>query len=187
MNRLITAKDVAKRDGMVSVGAWIRAAAGRQVQLKRIKVAWDGRTVHGEPVQAFVDFGRLLAQCPVCGRHEYVDPDEPIFYCTTCGNDGSAAARPVQFPEDWQRVEAALLAREIVPGFGRNDIERAYNSKPTGLPREWRPGTTADQLELENNPPPPAEEQPIEEAPTDEGEEETPPQEEDDQLKKGGE
>lgn len=153
MDRLITAKDIARRDSMISVGAWIRAASGRNAQLRRIPVAWDGRTINGDPVQAFINTGRVLAQCPICGRHEYVDPDEPVFYCTTCGNGGSVAARPVIFPADWSRIEAALLVREIEPGFGRNDIERVMNAKPLGLPREWRPGTTADELEQENNAP----------------------------------
>lgn len=148
--RLITAKDIAKRDSMINVGAWIRAASGRQVALKRITCAWDGRTVNGEPVQAFVNAGRILAQCPICGRHEYVDPAEPIFYCTTCGNGGSVAARPVKFPDDWERIEAALLAREIMPGYGRNEIEQVMNATPVGLAREWRPGTTAEELEAEN-------------------------------------
>lgn len=173
MERLVTAKNIARRDSMVSVGAWIRSASARQVSLKRIPCAWDGRTVNGEPVQAFVDFGRVLARCPICGRHEYVDPDEPIFYCTTCGNGGSVAARPVEFPPDWPRIEAALLARDIILGYGRNEIELVMNSQPVGLPREWRPGTPADVLELENNPPivleePPAEELPVEETPAEE-------------------
>lgn len=150
MNRLITAKDIARRDNMISVGAWIRSASARQVTLKRIAVAWDGRTVNGEPVEAFINTGRVLAQCPVCRRHEYVDPDEPIFYCTTCGNDGSVAARPVVFPADWDAISAALLARDIVPSYGRNDIEKVMNAQPVGLPREWRPGTTVDELLAEN-------------------------------------
>jgi ribosomal protein L37E len=153
MNRLITAKDIAKRDNMIGVGAWIRSASARQVQLKRITVAWDGRTVNGEPVQAFVNTGRVLAQCPICGRHEYVDDQEPIFYCTTCGNGGSVAARPVEFPEDWGEIKAALLKRPIVEGFGRNEIEKVLNSKPENLARDWRPGVKAEELEEENDPP----------------------------------
>lgn len=150
MNKLITAKDIAKRDNMISVGAWIRSASARQRQLKRIVVAWDGKTVNGDAVTAFVNFGRVLAQCPNCGRHEYVDEQEPIFYCTTCGNNGSVAARPVEFPEDWESVKAALLKRPIVAGFGKDEIEKMLNSKPENLPRDWRPGISAETLEAEN-------------------------------------
>jgi hypothetical protein len=149
---LISAQDIAKRDRMTSVGAWIRGVSGRHKQEGKLPAMWDGKTISGAPVAAFVDHGRILAQCDICGSHEYVDPDNRIFYCMGCGNNGSTAARPVEFPDDWAQIEAALSARPIVEGFGRDWIEKVMRSTPgiADLARAWRPGVSAAQLEAEN-------------------------------------
>lgn len=152
MNRLVTANDIAVRDGFLTVEEWIRNISAMLVQKRALRVKWDGRTVGGNPVQPLVDYGRVLAKCDVCRNPEYVSPKSPIFYCMRCGNNGSGIARPVQFPDDWERIEAALVARPIVEGFGRNWVEAVLQSKPKypELPREWRPGITVDTLEKEN-------------------------------------
>jgi hypothetical protein len=114
---------------------------------------WDGKTVSGAPVLAFVDHGRILAQCDVCGSHEYVDADTRMFYCMGCANNGSIAARPVDFPTDWAQIEQILSARPIVEGFGRDWIEKVMRAIPgvAGLARTWRPGVSAATLQAEND------------------------------------
>lgn len=152
MNRLFTANDDAKRKRMASVTSLIRSMSVQAAQRGKITFPWDGRSVAGSSVQAFVNFGRWLAQCDRCGNHEYVDPDTPIFFCANCGNGDSRAARPVEFPPDRERIEAALMARPIVLGVGSDDMQRTMNGFPQleGLAREWRPGVSADELEKEN-------------------------------------
>lgn len=152
MNRLFTANDDAKRKRMASVTSLVRSMSVQAAQRGKIAFPWDGRSVAGAPVEAFVNFGRWLAQCDLCGNHEYVDPDTPIFFCANCGNGDSRAARPVEFPFDREQIEATLMARPIVPGVGKDDVQRAMNGFPAieGLGREWRPGVSAKDLEKEN-------------------------------------
>jgi hypothetical protein len=149
---LITALDVAKRDRVGSVTAWIRSVSAKFMQNGKLGAVWDGRTVSGSAVEAYVSAGRVVASCDLCGNSEYVDPQTPVFYCLGCGNGNSNAARPVKFPDDWTRIKAALEARPLVPGMGRNEIERTLRSKPVikGLGRNWRPGKTLEELMAEN-------------------------------------
>src|SRR5688572_15342011 len=99
MTKIITAKDIANRDGQPSVREWIRITS-IQLKLKNPSlVTFDG-DVRGKPVYAFISNGRWQAICdqPVCGGCEYVDAAEPIFYCMSCANGRSGKARPVKFP-----------------------------------------------------------------------------------------
>lgn len=153
MNKLITAVEIAKRDKKTDVRAWVMEISAMRRDQTGGAHAWDGRTVSGEVVRPLVNQGRLLVECPTCGGYEYVCRETPIFYCMTCFNNESNAALPVEFPADWKRVEAALLARAIIPGYGRNEVEAALRSRPVlrHLPRMWNYGTPAEQLEAENN------------------------------------
>lgn len=152
--RLITATDIALRDRRASVGAWIRWRASQLQAQGRLVVIWDGRTVSGEAVPAQVNRGRWVAICPDCGNVEYVCPDTPIFYCLSCGNQNSVAAKPVLFPaaDERGRIEAVLLARPVVAGRGQNAIELALSSRAAlkGLLRNWEPGVSVETLEAEN-------------------------------------
>src|SRR5688572_30183526 len=101
MNKIITAKDIADRDGQPSVREWVRITS-IQLKLKNPSlVAFDGN-VSGAPVYAFVSNSRWQALCDQlgCGGCEYVDPAEPIFFCMSCSNGRTGKARPVRFPKD---------------------------------------------------------------------------------------
>lgn len=152
MNKLINAQDIAKRDGKPTVQYWIREISEMRRDQAGGACAWDGKTVTGQAVHPMVNQGRVLAQCPICGGYEYVCAETPVFYCMTCFNGSTSAGVPVEFPVDWKRVEAALVARPIVPGYGRNEIEAALRSKPVfrQLARAWSYGTSAEMLEEEN-------------------------------------
>ncbi len=98
--KIITALDIAQRDGCGSVKEWITKVSRMPRFMRLLKESpYTGRT-KGKPVQAIIDNGRLLAVCE-CGGAEYVDPEEHIFYCFSCGNRANGGnARPVKFGKD---------------------------------------------------------------------------------------
>lgn len=141
-DRIIDARDLAKRDGFASVADWFRVTS---IQLKmkgRAPVIFDG-TVSGRPVYALISNGRCLALCdfPHCDGCEYVDPESKIFFCIACGNNGTGKARPVIFPRDYDQICEALLERRVMPMTAGDEIVQAMNSIPLvpGLRRDWVP------------------------------------------------
>jgi hypothetical protein len=114
---------------------------------RRMGVPWSGR-VGRSTIEVFVDHGRWLAQCE-CGGAEYVTPEDPIFYCCSCGNENvNGAARRVIFPENKGEIETALLERVVMVVQGKTETARAAMSTPAlpGVTRSWRPGETTGQL-----------------------------------------
>jgi len=148
MNRLITARDVARRDGHSTVAELILALMEKSIQRGYFQVRWDGEHVGGAPVMAFVDFGRWLARCE-CGQHNYVNEDEPVMFCARCGNGNSGLARSVIFPADRKMIEDALLKRPVIENpSAKNVVEAALLAKPkyTVLTRNWYPGQSVESL-----------------------------------------
>lgn len=95
---IITAKTIARRDGVMTVTDWLRKAAAR-------KGAMVPDMVGGAPVIARIDHGRWIADCE-CKGAEYVDPDEPVFLCLSCLNQGNGGhMRPVKFPSPKDRAK----------------------------------------------------------------------------------
>lgn len=152
MNKLIDASDVARRDKKNSVAEWVREISMLRVSEKKILKMWDGKSIGGEAVEAFVNTGRVLAKCG-CGNHEYVCAKEPIFFCMQCGNGNSGEARPVALPQDWAEIEAALIARPIFPGPGLDEVQAVFRSKPVmpGWKRNWTPDVSLEDLLNENS------------------------------------
>jgi hypothetical protein len=81
-------------------------------------IGWANRSGHkyiqdrtaGIPVKARIDWGRWIADCE-CGGAEYVDPDETIFFCMSCGNKvTNGRARNVIFPVNIKEVEDKTMA-----------------------------------------------------------------------------
>ncbi len=151
--KILTAKDFAAQEGAEGVRQRIQMlvmrheAGGVQFDTPFI----DGPTA-GEPVLGYVNQGRWIAMCE-CGGAEAVDPDEPIFYCFTCGNattDG--APRLVIFPDEREQIEAELLKRPVIELRGRNPIERAFQALPGvgALSRNWTPDESLDDLKEQN-------------------------------------
>ncbi len=63
-------------------------------------------------VDAEINHGRWIVRCPACAGAEEVDPDEPVFYCLSCGNaDVGGHVMMAVFPDDRGEIEAALLKR----------------------------------------------------------------------------
>lgn len=157
VDKIITLNEVVARDKQDSVQAWIIWKCEESIKAKKIKQGWDGVSIEGEPVLAFVNNGRWLARCKVCSNPVYVSPTKPILYCPECGNGGSKSAWGVEFPLDREKIEAELLRRPMELAdpnrLVRNEIEEAFNSRPViaGLTRAWRPGITVETLAKEND------------------------------------
>lgn len=102
-------------------------------------------------VAAFIDTGRWGAQCE-CGGAEYVEPDDPVFWCFSCGNMAfGGALRRVHFPDDMADIELLLLERPISVHKGMTKIQKVFNSQPlTSARREWHVGDTIKKLKDDN-------------------------------------
>jgi len=100
---LVTAKTIAKKDKCHSVMEWLIKAAARKGFILSLEVGAVG-------VTARIDHGRWIADCE-CKGAEYVDPDEPVFFCLSCLNAANGGKlRPVKFPPAKVRakIEAGL-------------------------------------------------------------------------------
>ena len=91
-------------------------------------------------VQARVNHGRWLVDCPGCNSALVVDLSELVFMCVECGNAANDGKWfQVTVPKNRKAIEAELLKR---PWNGRNPAE-AVN-------RNWEPGETVTMLKQEN-------------------------------------
>lgn len=148
---ILTAKDAATALGYTGMSAsqWF-VVYGHQLFVKKL-VNFDctGNVIRKYSVHARIDAGRWIADCPICSRSNYVDPDEPVFFCFGCGNQGSGSFVPVIFPDTDVRgqIENLLLARPVYSDVeDKNSISQALNSKPKypGLARNWSEQTIAE-------------------------------------------
>jgi len=101
---ITTALTIAQRDGCKTTRDWLQKAAihfKKKINLKKVV---------DHPVMARIDFGRWIADCE-CGGAEYVSPEDPIFFCFSCGNTQyHGAIRPVVFPAKRDEIESAIKA-----------------------------------------------------------------------------
>lgn len=134
MTKPITAIDLAKREGSSTVKERIQKLAstfGRTYKPDVIDT--------NNPVKARINQGRWIADCE-CGGAEYVDPDEPIFFCLSCGNKASGGRpREVIFPVNREEIEKEVMSRKVRYLTGKDRIEKELRAIPVGLPRSWRP------------------------------------------------
>jgi len=106
-DKIINAVDVARHHGMESATTWRAAIA--HLRGHRIDKTVD--TQH--PVYAQISHGRWIAVCE-CGGAEYVTPDDPVFFCNSCGNRiVSHRLRKVIFPKSRKRIEKKLLSEPL--------------------------------------------------------------------------
>lgn len=133
MDKAITAKDYAERDGQKTTRERIRALA------KQWHFVLDEKVQTGKPVKARMDFGRWIADCE-CGGAEAVDPSDAVFFCISCGNEiTKGRLRPVQFPENYKAIEKEIMARPVVRKGMGDKINQQVRAKPKGDPRSWSP------------------------------------------------
>ena len=102
---IVTARTIARRDGVQTATDWLRKAAAR----KGVRIP---AVIAGTAVIARIDHGRWIADCE-CKGAEYVDPEEPVFFCLSCLNAGNnGQMRPVKFPPASAR---AKIEAELTP------------------------------------------------------------------------
>jgi hypothetical protein len=145
IDKIFDGMDYAKRDKCNSVIGRIRKLTGKM----RLALS---ETVAGQPVEAEINAGRWIANCPDCPGAEAVSPDEPIFYCFSCGNkEIGGKLREVIFPKDHKAIEAEILKRVVAPAVdGRDEIAKMLFGRPQGLPRSWTPTETIEDLREQN-------------------------------------
>ena len=142
-DKILRGSDVAKTLGAPSYREFVIKTA------RGLNRKYTGKLTNQRPVLARIDYGRWLADCE-CGGAEYVDPDDPVFFCQSCGNASTdGKLRKVIFPEPEERkkIEEAVLERrvEVIPGL--NVHNQALRAKSVdGIPRSWRPGESVEQL-----------------------------------------
>ncbi len=163
VNRIITAKDYCKRDRVKNVRDRIAKLRRDMMKKKGIEIFVQFDKVANRPVYARIELGQWCASCE-CGGVEFVDPDEPIFFCFSCGNNtDSGMLRTVIFPSVEERVEIErlVLERPVEERRGLDDLELAHMSRPiifidseggTALPltRTWNHGEPIENLVKEN-------------------------------------
>ena len=145
MNRILNGQDIAKEHGFSDYRTWMKNAWTLNKSVPR----WSGKISQGPPIKAFVERGRWIAMCE-CNGGVWVDPEDPIAFCHTCGNvQTGGAARPVIFPNNWKAIEKELLKRPTLPvGIGISEVSQALQARPElpMLGREWRPGEKISDL-----------------------------------------
>ncbi len=161
-NDVITAKDYAERQGLRTVKQRILQINNDLKNRNLIDTPFKDVDPVGE-VKAEICFGAWIARCPDCCGAEAVDPDEPIFYCFSCGNRSiNGAPRKVIFPDEVTRdqIEKLVMNRPVNDSVGLNKIDRAFNAKPKiqvlvdekvqVLSRSWKPTETVKDLQFQN-------------------------------------
>lgn len=142
-DKIISGAEVASIKGAPNYREFIIGLARRKAML------YTGKLTNKMPVKARIDFGRWIADCE-CGGAEYVDPDDPVFYCQSCGNlSVEGKLRKVVFPQAEERaqIEKAVLERPVQVLDGLDAANQALRSRAVdGIPRCWNPGETAEQL-----------------------------------------
>ena len=158
IERIITAKDYARREGARTVRERIEKNCEKMRKKNVLDTPINGKE-KGKPVLAELNWGQWIARCPDCKGAEAVDPDEPIFYCFSCGNfSNDGHPRHVLFPPEKERkeIEKELLKRPVKVGVGTHDIERLTLAEPMArnekglLSRSWTPGETLDDIKEQN-------------------------------------
>lgn len=102
--------------------SWLRLLSGKAAPPR----VWQSAGV----ALARINWGRWIADCPVCSGAMVVSRKDPWFWCPECGQSGW---RQVEFPENADEIEEILVKR------------------PDKRVRNWFPGETVAQLEAENS------------------------------------
>jgi len=156
MKKILTARDAAQAVGFpanITTSQWLIAHSKNLFDAKLVRFQCSGELSKKYSVYARVDSGRWLADCPICSRSNYVDPDEPVFYCFGCGNQGSGKFVPVIFPEEREEIETLLLARPVtVEETDTNPVSQAINSVASipGHARNWDNELSVEDLKQAN-------------------------------------
>lgn len=153
VDRIITAKDYGE-----SARGYINIHRAKIERSKGLRIVINER-VSKHSVKARIEQGQWIADCE-CGGASFVDYDEPVFFCFSCGNRADDnRLREVEFPPESERltIEKLLLDRPVDDRAGLNDRERVGLARPIifvegrgGLARNWNPNETVLDLMEQN-------------------------------------
>ena len=99
-------------------------------------------SVQGE-LRAYINHGRWMVECPLQGCEHAViaSMEEPVFFCSACGNVGNDGhSFGVVFPRWWRALERELIKRPIPMG----------KTRMSASTRNWRPGESLNDIKREN-------------------------------------
>ena len=145
--KIYTALDYAiKRDGVKTVKERVQKYQ-RDFKNKGMPVKVTFKPV-GKAIPARIYQSHWIADCE-CGGAEFVDYNEPVFFCWGCGNQKTnGAVRPVLFPRNREKIEAKILERPVVAKRGLDDMAKAESARAEiladgkPLTRSWVQGET---------------------------------------------
>ena len=146
---IVNGKHLAETKGEKSLRDWVMKVAADKFRGGVIRYPFTGKIAEKKTVNARVDFGRWMADCPDCNGCEYVDPDDPFFFCLSCGNVTlEGYARRVIFPKNMVEIEKELIRRPVNDIIGANAVDKAMKAKSIyrGLSRSWNPGESVADL-----------------------------------------
>ena len=99
MARLVEADDFAKAQNKKDYSDWrkevlekILKSRGQLNRLEEVRSKAEKEAM-GQPVKAYVNHGRLVADCPDCNGAEILNYDGS-FFCLSCFNDKNKGKRP---------------------------------------------------------------------------------------------
>lgn len=129
-NKILTHEDMFT----LAYGGFIRGMAAKK---SLHTPAQDGAEKAGE-IQAYINHGRWIAECPDCNGAQIVSEEERRFWCLGCGNASvNFAWRHVRMPKNRAAIEAVLVMRPAAQS------DKAIN-------RNWSATETLKELEQEN-------------------------------------
>lgn len=153
MDKIYTALDYAiQRDGVKTVKERIKKLQAQHMK-RGFSVPVHFNSNGSAPVKARIWQGHWVADCE-CKGAEFVDYNEPVFFCWSCGNATHAGnVRDVIFPKDREKIEEKILERPVKAMRGLDDLQRAEAAQAVisvngqRLSRTWIPGETLADLE----------------------------------------
>jgi len=150
--KIIDGKSIVAGRGFSSYREWVI----RMSDIAPHYQTWTGAIQQNYPsVLAEIEHGRWIARCPAprCNGAEYIDLDDPFFFCLSCGNSSSGEAYPVTLPEPEliKEIEKALTERPLKTGLGSTVNEKLLLSHPQveGMHWNWMPGQSVEKLKEE--------------------------------------
>jgi hypothetical protein len=146
---IVNGKHLALAKGEKSLRDWVLKQSSERFHKNMIRYPFTGKVAERKTVNARIDFGRWVADCPDCNGCEYVNPDDPFFFCLSCGNVTlEGLARKVIFPKNMPDIEKELIRRPVNDLIGANAVDKALKAKSIypGLSRSWNPGESVAEL-----------------------------------------
>ena len=136
MRKLTTPDKILTYEDMFRVDyvSFVRGLAAK----KSMHVPAQDGVVSGDAIDAYVNHGRWVVECPDCTGASFVSEIELRFWCLSCGNASvNFAWRSVRMPKDREQIEAVLMFRPAARA------DRATT-------RNWTTDETVKDLQKEN-------------------------------------